>query len=197
MILFNFRLLGLFSYHLRLPRPILFLWASLARFIPWGILGPSHSFLLLTFPWAFAKSFRLSWPNYHILYFWVYWPLNQPHLLIPFFGAPPAHLCLLSTSYDSHKLTTSFFEAPLGSFAFFGVLLLFCGPMNHYSCHLGLIVFLTLLILLSSPLLYCWASSCHWAFSFCQNGPQQRLVLIYENIKYILLDPKIGECILQ
>ena len=27
-------------------------------------------------------------------------------------------------------------------------------------------VFLTLLILLSSPLLYCWASSCHWAFSF-------------------------------
>ena len=51
-----------------------------------GILGPFHSFLLLTFPWAFAKSFGLPWPNYHILYPWVYWPSNQSHLLISFFG---------------------------------------------------------------------------------------------------------------
>ena len=60
--------------------------ASSACFIPWGILGPFHSFLPLTFLWAFAKFFGLPQPNYHILYFWVYWPLNQSHLLIPFFG---------------------------------------------------------------------------------------------------------------
>ena len=51
-----------------------------------GILGPFYSFLLLTFLWVLAKSFGLPWPNYHILYIWVYWPLNQPHLPIPFFG---------------------------------------------------------------------------------------------------------------
>ena len=124
-------LLGLFSYHLGLPQPILFLWTSLACFIPWGILISSHSFLFPTFPWVFAKSFELPRPNYHILYFWVYWPLNQPHLLIHFFGAPSAHLCLLFTSYNSHGLITSFFGAPLGPFAFFGTLLLFYGPVYH------------------------------------------------------------------
>ena len=60
-------------------------WASSAHFIPLGILDPSHSFLLPTFLWAFTKNFRLPYPNYHILYFWVYWPLNQSHLLILFF----------------------------------------------------------------------------------------------------------------
>ena len=39
------------------PRPIFFPWASLA---------PSNS----AFPWAFANSFGLPRPNYHILYFW-------------------------------------------------------------------------------------------------------------------------------
>ena len=68
------------------PWPVLFLWASSTCFIPWGILGSSHSFILLMFPWAFVKSFGLLWPNYHIFYFWVYWPLNQSHLLIPSFG---------------------------------------------------------------------------------------------------------------
>ena len=64
------------------------------------------------------------------------------------------------------RLTTSFFGASLGSFDFIRALLLFCGPMYRYSCHLGLMIFLTLLILLFSPLLYCWASSCPWAFFF-------------------------------
>ena len=77
-------------------RLISFFWASSARFIPWGILGPTYSFLLLTFLWAFAKTFGLPWPNYHILYFWVYWPLNQPHLLIHFFGLlRPIFTCFL------------------------------------------------------------------------------------------------------
>ena len=32
-----------------------------------GIFGPFHSFLPFSFPQAFAKSFGLPWPNYHIL----------------------------------------------------------------------------------------------------------------------------------
>ena len=113
-------LLGQFSYHLRLPRPILFLWASSTRFIPFGLLGPSHFFLLLTFSWAFAISFALSWLNYHIFYFWVYWLLNQSHLLIPFFGLLwPIFTCFLLLMIG---LTTSFFGDPLGPFAFFGAL---------------------------------------------------------------------------
>ena len=65
---------------------------SLGIFSPFhslGILGPLHYFILLTFPWTFAKSFRLPKPNCHILYLWVYWPSNQSHLLIPLFGLLP------------------------------------------------------------------------------------------------------------
>ena len=110
-------LLGQFPHHLGLFRPILFLWSSLAHFILSCFLH-SHG-LLLNFsdfpgPTPFTNSF-----------FW----------------APSAHLCLLSTPYYSHGLTTSFFGASLSPFAFFGVLLLFCGPMYHYSNHSGLIVF--------------------------------------------------------
>ena len=68
-------------------------WASLFNasgflgpFYSLGILGLFHSFLPLTFPWAFAKSFGLPWPNYHLLCLWVYWLLNQSHLLLPCFG---------------------------------------------------------------------------------------------------------------
>ena len=68
-------------------------WASpfnisgfLGPFHSLGILGLFHSFLLLSFLWAFTKSFELPWPNYHILCLWVYCPANQSHLPIPFFG---------------------------------------------------------------------------------------------------------------
>ena len=132
-------LLGQFLYHLGLRRPILFLWASLA-------------YLILTFPWAFAKSFELPQPNYHILYFWdllAFAPISFTNFSL---WAPLAHLCLLSTSYDSHGLTTSFFGLPWAHLFSSGLFLLFFGPLYHYSCHTGLMVFLTLLILLSSPL---------------------------------------------
>ena len=121
------------------PCPASFLWASLA-------------YLILAFPCAFAKSFGLLRLNYHILYFWGL----LAFALIPFFNsflwAPPAYLYLLSTYYNSHGLTTSFLEAPLGPFAFFGALLLFCGIVYHCSYHTSLMVFRTLLILLSSHL---------------------------------------------
>ena len=114
-----------------------------------GILGPFHSFLLLTFPWAFAKSFGLPWPNYHILYPWVYWPSNQSHLLISFFGLFQPLFYFLSISYDSHGLTTSSFRASLARLLSLGATLLFCRPVDHYSCHSSPMVF-TLLVSFST-----------------------------------------------
>ena len=88
------------------PWPVSFLWAFLACFIPLSILGPFHS---LGHPWPISL-FPTSYipigfcqnissfppPNYYILYFWVYWHLNHPHLLIPFFGLLwPISACFL------------------------------------------------------------------------------------------------------
>ena len=135
--------------------------ASSACFIPWGILGPFHSFLPLTFLWAFAKFFGLPQPNYYILYFWIYWPLNQSHLLIPFFGLIQPVFFFLSISYDSYGLTISFIGAPLGPFAFFWVFLLFCRPLNHYFCYSDPMVFTLLLSFSISFILL--GFFCHWA----------------------------------
>ena len=114
------------------PWPVSFLWAFSARFIPWGILGPSHYFLLLTFPLAFAKYFELL--PAQLLY-----PLllgllafESSSFTNSFLWATLAHLCLLSTSYDSHGLTTSLFGASLGPFVFFGAFLLFCGLVSLF-----------------------------------------------------------------
>ena len=89
-------LLGQFPYHLGFlgpfysfgyPQPISFLRTSLAHLIISYFLH-SHRPLL--------KSFRLPQPNYHILYFWVYWTSNQSHLLIPFFRLlRPVFICFL------------------------------------------------------------------------------------------------------
>ena len=74
-------------YSFGYPRPISFLGASLAH-LTLSYFLHSYGFLL--------KYFRLPWSNYHILYFWVYWPLNHPHLLILFFGFfRPIFACFL------------------------------------------------------------------------------------------------------
>ena len=66
------------------PEPISFPQASSAH---------SNSAFLL----AFAKSFGLSRPIYHILYFWGSWASHQPLTqLIHYFGSSLAHSCLLS-----------------------------------------------------------------------------------------------------
>ena len=88
------------------------LWESFSSFHSLGILSSFHSFLLLTFSWALAKSFGLPWPYYHIL------PLGllafEPILFTNFFlWATPASFCFLSISYDSYRLATSFFGASL------------------------------------------------------------------------------------
>ena len=135
--------------------------ASLAHFISLGILNPSHSFLLLSFLWVFAKSFELSQPNYHILYFCVYWPLNQSHLLIPSLG-----------SFGLSLLAFHFLWFPWAYyFLIWGSLESICllwGPFTILWVYVPLFLLFrfnsfSLLILLSSTLLYCWVSSCHWA----------------------------------
>ena len=91
-----------------------------------------------------SKSFGLPWPNYHILYFKGLLSFASTPFTNSFLWAPSAHLCLLSTSYDSYGLTTSFFGASLGHFAFFGAFLLFYRLVDHYSRHSGLMVFFSL-----------------------------------------------------
>ena len=82
----------------RHPQPITFPWASLAH---------SNS----TFPWAFAKSFGLPLPNYHILYFWDSWAFHQPLCsLNSLLWVSLAHSYLISISYNAHRFTTSFFR---------------------------------------------------------------------------------------
>ena len=154
----------------------------MAHFISPGILGPLHSFKR---PWPIPllHSHRLLLSLSSFLgpitisfTFGICWPLYQPPFTNSFLWAPSGHLCLLFTSYDSCGLTTSFFGAPLGPFDFFGVFLLFCGPVYHCSSHSSLIVFLTLLILFSSPFVILLGFFLPLAFIFFgQNGPQHHL----------------------
>ena len=75
----NFVLLG----H---PRPVCFPWASSARLLFLGILGPLSNSI---FSWAFTNSFGLSYPNYHILHPWGLWAFHQPltFLLWAYYGS--------------------------------------------------------------------------------------------------------------
>ena len=115
-------------------------WASPTHFIPWASL----TYFILSY---FLHSYGLS------LIFWAS-PAQLPHLLPlgllafepisitnSFLWAVLVCFCFLSISYDSYGLTTSFFGAPLGLFAFFGAFLLFFRPMNHYSYHSSRMIF--------------------------------------------------------
>ena len=120
-------------------------------FYSFGHLWPISSFLLLTFPWAFTKSFGLPRPNYHILYLWIHWPFESISFTNSFLCA---HLTrfVLSFYFSWFPLACYFILWDfLDPFACFGATLLFCGFMDHYSCHSSLMVF-TLLFFLSSPL---------------------------------------------
>ena len=91
-------------------------WASSTHFIPLGIPSLLYSF---EHPWPilFLHSHGLllrlldfSGPITISFTFEIHWPLYQSHLLIPFFWALLNHFCLLSISYNSHGLITSFFR---------------------------------------------------------------------------------------
>ena len=92
-------------------------------------------FSLLFFPCYFLTCFLFSLLFRSCFFL----PLLPCTITIPFTNslprAPSAHFCLLAISYDTHGL-------PLGLFALFVDFLLFYRPMNHYSYHSGLMVFL-------------------------------------------------------
>ena len=98
-----------------------------------GILGLFHHSLTLSLPWAFAKSFGLPWPNYYILAFsnsflWA----SLTHFLLSFH--------FLQFSWVYYFILLGF----LDSFAFSQATYYFSGPIDHYFCHSGPIVFILL-----------------------------------------------------
>ena len=97
------------------PRLASFIWASSAHSKP-------------SFPLAFARSFGLPWPNYHILYFRGLLAFLPTPSTNSFLWAPLAHFCLLSTSYNSHGLTTSFFGLSWARLLSLGPFYYFIGP---------------------------------------------------------------------
>ena len=90
--------LGLF-YSFGHPWPASFLWASSAYSNP-------------SFPWVLAKSFKLSRPNYHILYFRGLLAFSPTPFTNSFLWAPLAYFCLIFIFHNSHGFTTSFFGLP-------------------------------------------------------------------------------------
>ena len=106
-------------------------------------------FILLGFfcHWAhefFAKSFGLSLLNHHIFTFRAYWPLCQHHEFTNSFLELPRPFFTFSLSL---RILMGLLLHSLGFldlfFFFFGHLL-FCGPVDHYSCYSGLMVFILL-----------------------------------------------------
>ena len=107
VVLLGLYLLGLFWTYYMLPffyliivaqyhhwACIPFLTSFLGPFLPsWASSAHSNS----TSPWAFANSFDLSRPNYHILYFWGSWAFHQPltHLIYYFGPFWPILACFL------------------------------------------------------------------------------------------------------
>ena len=118
----------------------------LCPIFPLGLLGPFAflgPFSNSTFPWAFTNSFGLPWPNYLILHPWGLWACHQP---LTFFACITLGLLWPILTFLYHILPIGLLllslRAPLGPFASSRPICLFYGPMFHYSCHLGLMVFL-------------------------------------------------------
>ena len=107
---------------------------------PFHFLWASLTYSILIFPWAFAMSSGLPWPNYHILYFQGLLAFVPTPFTNSFLWAPLTHFCLLSISYNSHWLTTSFSRLPWARLLSLGPFYYFM-PVNHYSCHSDLMVF--------------------------------------------------------
>ena len=137
-------------------------WASTTHFIPLGILGSFHFFLLLTFPWVLAKSFKLPRPNYHIFYFWVYWPAFEPisftnsffGLLRPIFASFLLLIILMGLrlpSFWAHLLSLGPFYYFLGLYNIIPAILLSLGPFYYF---LGLYNIIPAILLSLGPFYY-------------------------------------------
>lgn len=116
-------------------------WASLAHLLSLGFLG---HFSNSVFSWAFTNSFGLPWSNYLILHPWGSWARHQP---LTFFACITSGLLWPILASLHHILPMGLLllslRAPLGLLASSRPICLFYRPMIHYSCHLGLMVFLS------------------------------------------------------
>ena len=124
-----------------------------------GFLGPFYSLghlLAVSFPraslahsnpsflWGFAKFFGLPLPKlpYPLLSGFIGFSTN-PIYLVPYFGLlKPIFACFPFLIMPMGLLLL--FRAPLGPLAFYEALSLFYKPMDHYSCHSGLMVFFSI-----------------------------------------------------
>ena len=134
-----------------------------------GFLGLFHSFGIAHFilPYffhshgCFAKSFGLPRPNYHILTFRAYWPLSQPHEFTnSFLWASPTHFLL---SFHLLQFPWAYYFIPWASSTHLlspWPLVIFCGPVDHYSCHSSLMVFI--LLFSFSIFFILLGFFCHW-----------------------------------
>ena len=76
---------------------------------PWASLAHSNS----AFQWAFANSFGLPEPNYHILHFWGLWACHQPFTFLPHYLRLAVWPILSFLHLNADGFTTSL---SLGSF---------------------------------------------------------------------------------
>ena len=120
-----------YFFLLRPPWPISFSWASSAHFNS-------------TFLWAFANSFELPRPNYHILYFWGSWTCHQPFTFLPhYLGLTGTH-SYFSTSQCPWVYYFSFSGLLQAHLLSSRPIYLLYRPMTPCSCHLGLAVSLSI-----------------------------------------------------
>ena len=128
--------------------PFVFLWVSRARLLSLGFLG---HFLNFAFPWAFTEFFVLSRPDYIIPHPWGSCACHQP---LTFFAFITLGLLWPILTFPHHILPmVCFFSLSR---------LFFSRAITHYSCHLGLMGFLSICQLFSicvvGLLLFTWTS---------------------------------------
>ena len=116
-------------------------WASLAHLLSLSLFG---HFPNSAFPWAFTNFFGLPRPNYLIPHPWGSWTCHQP---LTFFAYITSGLLWSILTFLHHILPMGLpllsLRAPLGPFTSPRPICLFHGLTIHYSCHLGLMVFLS------------------------------------------------------
>ena len=125
----------------RLLRPIYFLLDVLG---PFTFLRHPLPFLILHLHRFLLTPFGFRRPNYFILHPWGSWAYYQPLI---FFTCIASGLLWFILTLLHHILPMGLlflsFWTPLGPFASSRPICLFYEPIIHYSCHLGLMVFLS------------------------------------------------------
>ena len=116
-------------------------WASLVHLLSLDFLDP---FPNSVFPWVFTNSSGLFRSNYLIPPPWGSWACHQPFI---FFTCITLGLLWPILTFLHHILPIGLlvlsFRSPLSLFASSRPICLFHGSVIHYSCRLGLMVFLS------------------------------------------------------